>query len=82
MLIDSHGRHGTALTLGVQTNAGMFEQDMHKKAKAWAPSVARSYRIEWFHHTDYHGRRCYEETGYGTFAVSYFTTKAEGDHEI
>ena len=23
-----------------------------------------------------------EETGYGTFAVSYFTTKAEGDHEI
>lgn len=73
---------GDTLSLGVQTNPGLFEETMHRKASSWAPKKAKSYTILSFRHTNYHGHPEEKETGYGDFKVAYFTTVKEGGHPV
>jgi hypothetical protein len=83
MRIKVNGRQDKyALTLGIQTNARDVLNAAHFKAKAWAPSDAKSYSFLSLTHTDYHGYPAEEETGYATVVVAYFTRNDEGQYKV
>lgn len=83
MKIKVNGRNGDSfLLLGVQTNKGNVQNEVHRKVRSWAPSRAKSYTVFSFFHTNYHGVRVEEETGYATFCVEYFTKLNEGENCI
>lgn len=71
---DAGGKSGgPTLELGFQTRPENIETAIHRKAQAWSPSWAQSYRIETIRHTDVIGFIPGQPTGWGSFTVRYFT---------
>ena len=72
------------LTLGIQTTPDNVQQETLRKARVWAPRAAKSFTIDNFWHSDYHGRVVLESQsqGYATAVIAYFTTTKEGEHLV